>query len=493
MQEVIRMKPLVPYAPPARLDVGREKAIKYVRGLIWTYFVLLIFEGSLRKWVLPQYSDVLLVVRDPVVLAIYAFAIRGRVFPNNGYVVSLGIMGVLSWLVSLVVLQPYLSLQPLILVTGFGFRSNFLHLPLIFIIGKVLDHDDLLKLGKWILIGSIPMALLLAIQFSSAPGAFINRTVGLGETLQIGAGGDKIRPPGTFSFTSGVVFCASLAATYLLYGGLSRGVYRNWLLFSAGFALMVMIGVSGSRSVLLAVVVVIASLVAIIFIRPSALNQFGRNLLIVVAVLFLVTRVPVFKEGMALLSDRFTTTAEAEENTIAGGLIARGLSGFVEAFKFAPNAPIGGYGLGIGTNGGAKFLTGRSVFLLTEGEWGRVVLESGPILGFAYLLWRTVLVFNLGVLSFRQLRRGEIITIMLYLAGFLALLTGQFGQPTNLGFAVFLGGLCLASANKKETPSETERLEPAPARAQMARRSRYAEQLHHSSAAPRDSDDSADW
>src|SRR2546423_1093984 len=327
MQDVIRMKPLAPYTPPARLDVGREKAIKYVRGLIWTYFILLIFEGSLRKWILPQFSDVLLVVRDPVVLAIYAFAIRGRVFPNNGYVVSLGIMGVLCWLVSLVVLQPYLSLQPLILVTGFGFRSNFLHLPMIFIIGKVLDHDDLLKLGKWILIGSIPMALLLAIQFSSAPGAFINRTVGLGETLQIGAGGDKIRPPGTFSFTSGVVFCASLSATFLLYGGLSRGVYRNWLLFSAGFALMVMIGVSGSRSVLLAVVVVIASLVAIIFVRPSALNQFGRNLLIVVAVLFLVTRGPGFQEGSAPLSPPFFPPAEAGEKNNSGGVFGGGARG----------------------------------------------------------------------------------------------------------------------------------------------------------------------
>jgi hypothetical protein len=493
MQEVIRMKPLAPHAPPPRVDVGKEKAVNYVRGLIWTYFVLLIFEGSLRKWVLPQYSDILLVVRDPVVLAIYAFAIRGRVFPTGGYIISLVVISVLSWLVSLVVLEQYLSLQPLILVTGFGFRSNFLHLPLIFIIGKVFDHDDLLKLGKWILIGSIPMALLLAIQFNSAPGAFINRTVGLGETLQIGAGGDKIRPPGTFSFTSGVVFCASLTATYLLYGGLTRGVYRNWLLFSGGFALMVMIGVSGSRSVLLAVVVVIASLVAIILLRPSALNQFGRNLLIIVAVLFLVSRVPVFKEGVRILSDRFTTTAESEENTIAGGLVARGLSGFTEAFKFIPVAPIGGYGLGIGTNGGAKFLTGRSMFLLTEGEWGRVVLESGPILGFAYLIWRTVLVFNLGVLSFRQLKRGEILTIMLYLAGFVALLTGQFGQPTNLGFAVAISGLCMASANKKMMSSEIERLKPAAARPQIARRSRYAEQLHHSSAAPRDSDDSADW
>jgi hypothetical protein len=100
------------------------------------------------------------------------------------------------------------------------------------------------------------------------------------------------------------------------------------------------------------------------------------------------------------------------------------------------------------------------------------------------------------MLSLRQLMRGEILTILLYGAGFLALLNGQFGQPTNLGFAVFIGGLILASANKGKVASEMERLEPAqPARPQMARRSPYAEQLHHSSAAPapRDSDDSPDW
>jgi hypothetical protein len=493
MRELMRLKPLPIKAPPLRADVGRDKAIRNVRRLIWVYFLLLIFEGSVRKWVLPQYSDVLLVVRDPVVLAIYALAIRGRVFPTNGYIISLAVIGMLSWMVSLLVLEPYLSLQPLILVTGFGFRSNFVHLPLIFIIGKVFDHDDLVKLGKWVLLGSLPMALLLAVQFKSAPDSFINRTVGLGETLQISAGGDKIRPPGTFSFTSGVVFYAALTATYLLYGGLTRGAYRNWLLFSAGFALMVMIGVSGSRSVLLAVVVVLAALVAIIFLRPSALNQFGRNLLIAVTVLFLVTRLPVFKQGVQILSDRFTSTAEAEENTIAGGLIARGFSGFAEGFKFIAVAPIGGYGLGIGTNAGAKFLTGRAVFLLTEGEWGRVVLESGPILGFAYLIWRTILVFNLGVLSFRQLRRGQILSLMMYLAGFLALLTGQFGQPTNLGFAVVIGGLCIAAANAKDDRSQAGPSEPTqPARPRIARRSRFAEQLHHSSAAPRDSDDFAD-
>ena len=72
-----------------------------IKRLIWLYFFLLIFEGTFRKWILPQFSDVLLVVRDPVVLAIYFFAIKARVFPRNNYMLALGIIGVLSWLVSL--------------------------------------------------------------------------------------------------------------------------------------------------------------------------------------------------------------------------------------------------------------------------------------------------------------------------------------------------------------------------------------------------------
>ena len=469
-----------------------QKIMTHLKRWIWIYFFLLIFEGTFRKWILPQYSDVLLVVRDPVVLVIYVLAIKARVFPRNGYMLTLAIIALLSWLVSLVVLEPYLSLKPMLLVTGFGFRSNFLHLPLIFVIGRALDAEDVKKLGHWVLIGLLPMALLLAVQFNSDPESTINRTAGLGETQQITAGGGKIRPPGTFSFVSGVIFYAAISAAYLLYGALTRGVFKNWLLFGAGLALVVTIGVSGSRSVLLSVLVVLSSIGLILLVRPVAVNQFGRNLLIVVAVLLIAVRLPVFKQGVRILSDRFTAVAEAEETSIAGGLIARTFSGFTEGFLLIPRAPIGGYGLGIGTNGGAKFLTGRSIFLLTEGEWGRVVLESGPIFGLAYLAWRTILTFHLGLFSFRQLRRGQILPIMLYGAGFIALLNGQFGQPTNLGFAVFICGLCLAAANTTE-PVESETL-PPPERAssRIARRSRYAERLHGATAAPHHPDDFVD-
>ena len=479
-------------SPPSSAEeaIADDKSLRNLKRLIWLYFWLLIFEGTFRKWVLPQLSDVLLIIRDPVAIASYYLAFKHRVFPRNAYIVSLALIALLSWLVAILVLQPYLSPKQVFLVSAYGFRCNFLHLPLIFIIGKVMTAEEVKKFGWWILLGMVPMALLMAAQFTSSPDSFLNRGAGLGESFQIGAGSGRIRPAGTFSFVSGVVSYSALAAAFLLYGALRRGVYRNWLLYSAGFALIIAIAVSGSRSTLVAVLVVIASMMAIILVRPSAINRFGRTLLILVLALGVASQVPLFKEGVQALSERFSDAAEAEESrSIVAGLFNRVVGGFTEGLMHVPHAPLGGYGLGIGTNGGAKFLTGQNTFLLAEGEWGRMILESGPILGLAFILWRTLLTAQLGLISFRLLRRGEILPIILFCAGFMSLLIGQFGQPTSLGFAVFVCGLCLAAANWKATTPEVEPpVSTGRPLQRVPRRSRFAEQLHTSGAAHRNSD-----
>src|SRR5712691_9183738 len=133
--------------PPAAHD--RSRAIRYLRRLIWLYLLLLIFEGALRKWIVPQFSAPLLVVRDPVVILIYLLALRARGFTFNAFLVSLGIIAILSWATGILVLLPYLPVKTLLLVTGYGFRSNFLHLPLIFIFPAVLDLKDVQRIGRW--------------------------------------------------------------------------------------------------------------------------------------------------------------------------------------------------------------------------------------------------------------------------------------------------------------------------------------------------------
>jgi hypothetical protein len=461
--------------PPLPADSG--KTLANIKRLIWFYIVLLIFEGALRKWVVPQYSNPLLIVRDPIVVLIYILALSAGVFPRNRFVVSLGIIGVLSLIEGILILLPYLSPTQVALITAYGFRSNFFHLPLIFIIPAVFDAEDVRRLGWWIIVGTIPMALLMGLQFQASPESFINRAAGLGEGLQIQAGGGKIRPPATFSFISGAIFYLSMSAAFLLDAALSKFQSKMWLLVASGLSLIVGIAVSGSRSAVLAVGLVVASLAIVLVVRPDALNKFGRNLLVVAVVLFIVSRLPIFHEGLGILSDRFTESAEAADTTVLKGTVGRLIGGFTEPLGALDKYPVAGYGLGVGTNVGARFLIGRAAFLLAENEWTRILLESGSILGMAFLIWRTMLTFRIGYLSLVALSRGAILPILLFSAGFSALLNGSFGQPTSLGFAVVLNGLCLAAMKTPELEAKptSEQRRPLP---RVATRSAFASRLH---------------
>src|SRR2546430_7361690 len=170
----VAFKPRPVVVPTILVDRGRF--VRYPAWLILLYIALLMLEGALRKWALPRFSNPLLIIRDPILLLIYAMALRARVFPRNPWVISLAIIGVLSEIVSVCILVPYFPLTPLAAVTLYGFRSNFLHMPLIFIMANIFDEEDVKRIGWWILPGLIPLRLLMVAQFDAAPDSFINRT-----------------------------------------------------------------------------------------------------------------------------------------------------------------------------------------------------------------------------------------------------------------------------------------------------------------------------
>jgi len=467
------------------IDDSEEKAKRHVRALIWLFFWLLVIEGALRKWILPQWSDPLLVIRDPVVILIYLYAIRARVFPRNGWIVVLAVLGFFSLATTFIQLWPYLPPSKIVLVGGFGFRSDFFQLPLIFIMARVLRPADLKKFGWWILIFLLPMTLLMVAQFRAPPDAFVNRTAGGGGEMMMSALG-KVRTAGPFSFVVGVVAYYALATAYLIWAVLRKDVYKNWLLIAAGVALVIGISVSGSRSVVGACAMVVTSLLLVIFLRPDVVNRFGRALLVALILGFIVSRTPIFREGVNVLSARFSEVAGATDQSMTRGLIVRAFAVFGEGFSVLDKAPMFGYGLGVGTNAGAKFLTGHSVFLLTEGEWSRIFLESGPLLGLAYLVWRCAIVAWVGWLCAKSVKLGNLLPLLLFSASFLPMVSGQFGQPTILGFAVFVTGLALVARNE-ETSATSSAITAPPARLKSAerivrRRSVYAARLHGPSA-----------
>jgi hypothetical protein len=468
-----------------KIDNSEEKAQRMVRRLIWLYFWLLIVEGALRKWILPGWSNPLLVVRDPVLIAIYLFAIPAKVFPRNGWTWTLFVIGALSLLTTFAQLWLYFPPKVIALVAGYGFRSNFLHLPLIFVMAKVLRPEDVRRFGWWTLVVVIPIALLMVVQFRAAPDALVNRTAGGEGEMMMSAMG-KVRTAGPFSFVVGVVAYFALATGFLIWAALRRTVYKNWLMAAAGTALVIGIVVSGSRSVVGACVVVIASLTVVLFLRPDSVNRFGQTLLAVVVLGFIVSRTPIFKEGLSVISTRFTEVAEASEQSVVRGLVMRVFGDYEEAFYILSKSPFLGYGLGIGTNAGAKFLTGRSGFLLTEGEWSRLFLEMGPVLGVAYVALRCGLVVWIGWLCLRSVRLGNVLPLLLFSSAFLSMLSGQFGQPTILGFSVFATGLTLAARNEEILMTSAE-LKSLPRVDPIRSRSAYAERLHDANANSRSS------
>jgi hypothetical protein len=421
-----------------------DSSLRSIRALILLYFWLLLWEGALRKWVFPSLSGPLLIARDPVVILIYLLAIGNGIFPWNRVVQVTLVLAVVSFVASIFVFDN-------LLITLFGLRTNFLHLPLIFVISRVFGHRDVLKMGRWLLILSIPMTLLVAWQFVSPRGAWINAAAGEGIGGQMVAIGERIRPAGIFSFVTGMVSFLGLVAVFLFHGFLNKRELSGWLRFAASVALIVSLILSASRSAVSGVTLVF---VALIIICSRRLSRF-RHLIVPVIVCCLLfvglSFLPILKQGITIHQERFEAGGGVQE-----GIVARYFGTLGEAIATTSRVPLFGYGLGVGTNAGSALLFGRRSFLLGESEWPRVIGESGPIIGYAYILLRIALCWVVIRQSWDALKRGMDLPFLLMASCILDLLSGQFSQPTTLGFSVFSAGLALAatrrSARRLERP-----------------------------------------
>ncbi|MDX2272967.1 MAG: hypothetical protein NW237_13610 [Cyanobacteriota bacterium] len=437
-----------------------QKAEKRILVAIWVYFGLLIFEGALRKWVLPQLSAPLLVVRDPVVLYMYWQAWQAGVFPRNRWITIIFGLSIAFTLGGLLV--PLLTSEGLgggipisrsLLIIAYGIRTNFLHLPLIFLMARVLSFQDVIKIGRWILIAGIPIALLMILQFGLPSNHILNVGAGGEEAVQIQAALGRIRPPGPFTFISGPIGYMPLMTAFLLYGLLTPGSFSPMLLISSSLGLGAATVVSISRSLLGSVLIVFfIGLLTTYFNRPQLVKQISKIIVILSIVSFAIILFDTLLSGEESFLDQGLATFQARVTTAGRseggfeGFVARFLSGFDPFARIDGSLPLFGFGVGLGTNTGAALVTGQRTFLLgAEGEWDRIVVESGPILGLSFILLRVSLAVWLGMLSFSQIKMGNILSWLLFTTCAINLSIGQFGPPTSLGFAIFSSGLCLSA------------------------------------------------
>lgn len=416
------------------------------KRLLWLYFVLIVIEGALRKWVVPGLSEPLLIIRDPVALGIYAFALMSGRFPFRGAIFVLVVLAMLSAVFAAIAgAPPFVAL--------YGVRINYFHVPLIFIMADLLTRKDVLAFGRAVLWLSLPIGALMIAQFQA--GEFSRLNVGAGGDIggQLSGALGKIRPPGPFSFITGPILWFSLATAFTCYGWLNRGVYPRLLLIAVTCMTLVVIPISISRMLLFSVLAVIA------FGAVAVLRNPRRGLAVLAPGLLAMAVFGVLGEGE--LTDAFkqrwtTSTSSGLQESV----VLRFFNDYLGGLDLVSSAPLTGHGIGMGSNVGARFSTGRMGFQLAESEWAKIVLELGPILGFAFIAFRCWLSARLLFAGWQSLLvKEDSLPWLLCGACILPVISGQWAPPTILGFAVFGAGLAFAAANTDPEIDEEEEAE----------------------------------
>jgi hypothetical protein len=149
-----------------------------------------------------------------------------------------------------------------------------------------------------------------------------------------------------------------------------------------------------------------------------------------------------FREAMTVFMTRWNDASVA---TGSDSLQGRILGGFLEPFGLMSQVGMFGRGVGLGTSGASALMTGSVQFLLAEGEWSRVIMEAGPLLGFSFLAYRAWLAGDMAIRALAATRQQNLLAWLLAWDACRSLINEQLSQPTNLGFMVLVGGLCLAA------------------------------------------------
>jgi hypothetical protein len=383
--------------------------IIYLSSLNWrravkAVLVISVLEGAIRKWLLPEASDLIYFLKDIVLVTAYInyFALlkNSRNFRlKNNFINSL-ILIVAGWCI-FQVLNPSLG-SPV--VGLFGLRGYLFYIPLMWIMPTLFQsEEELYDFLRYFLLLVIPVGLLGIAQFFSPASSLLN-VYAPGEVSDVATFGvtSAVRVTGTFSYLSGysiyLFFCFGLLIPLLL-----TQQKKTWRLLSIVELLLIIVNslMTGSRGVVIALVLFILGYSATKgLLQPTKLVRLIKKLVVPTLIVTLAAAI-WFQPAI----DAFWLRTTSHQD-----IPARIVNSFTQPFKFIQYKQLDGYGTG-STHQAAPAL--RRVFNLPRGEFiptyyeaemGRVALELGPI-GFG--LWyglRVSLLISLW-LVFRKLKR----------------------------------------------------------------------------------------
>jgi hypothetical protein len=418
-------------------------SVAYWRHAVVAAMVLLVFEGALRKWALPEAQAAIYLAKDLLLLGAYlGFAmtkgIAAPVARARPFILLLGMSAAYGMIE---MLNPAL---PSLLLAAVGWRAYFFYIPLLFIVPYLFDSQDGLyrALNRYVLL-ALPIAALGIVQFYSPMDSALNMNVdqGLGEGTVQGFGDDRVRAAGSFSFVSG--YGAFLTAAALVVGALLAR--RDWqfrdnaALYGGLVLIIAAMFATGSRGPVYSLIAV--TIVYTIFSAATGDFSFGAAFRACLGAAALSAAVWNFIPEPA---EAFHQRVMGTEDTLE-----RLVSPLVEPFYILGEAGPVGFGIGA-AHQSAAFLVGSEYSwwtngMVAEAESSRVMLELG-ILGFFFVfLFRIAIALTALRAAFAlKSRAGRSLALMLALFLGLQIFGAVIFNPTMNVLYWFAVGMLFA-------------------------------------------------
>jgi len=348
---------------------------------------------------------------------------------------------------------------------AYGWRNYFFYLPLAFIVGRYLDSQDLGRLVRTTSLISVAMSALVIVQFASPPNAPIN--IGSGdnrEELYVNQSLPEghTRATGTFTSNIGMTAFAASAVAFAISMWLAPHRSRSlnfYLLLACGTAgALVCLSYSGSRGAFVWSGLILVMAVAGLSLTSSGLGLKGGVLISVLVASAAVIAPVLFPDSIRVFQERWSDGEMLEERQYgSGGIFGRMVYELFDFRLLLSDTPTEGYGLGsagnaawtLGTRGEVMTFKDSAQLGAAESDWGRHILELGPIFGCLFILYRTALTVWLAKEALAATRRsGNPLPLLLFGFAGVIMLNGQItANGTTNVYGWLFTGFCLAAAN----------------------------------------------
>ena len=440
-----------------------DKALR-LRYLIYAYFFLLLYDGILRKWIFPDYDNIIMVIKQAVAVLVVFYGGQ-QITRLTGWEKAAVWGGIVTFLLTLLVGHGNL------VVALWGCYPWLIGFPLCYIIAKGLRYNDIDRMGKIIVYTSIVNSLLIILQFSMPIDSWIN--------YQGGEVNDRMsrfsvselyglfRPAGIFMHYSHSALFTLLALSFQSYFFLYRKeVMNKWMLYMAVLLLFITIPFAISRIMIFYIVGFVAYLIILVM---SAKNRWrlAKAFIVSLPLLYVVSTTSSAKRAWRTMMKRFDVAVMVQygETSTASGTMTdiydRGVVYNIKALTDpktldGDDVPFWGYGQGMSTQVGGRLLGLRehAGFSLAEFDGLRIVCESGLFLGWILLFIRLGYVLRFLPRVWRNQEREGKLTAILFPSFFISFfLYTTWGNSFQMCFAFMTGGLFLTSL-KDDKPKE---------------------------------------